>query len=573
MGHAARHIERLAPSSVCPPLGNIAAVRHLAGAAHPEDRAGRTFDCGANDGRWPDCAAENHHPHRRHDHTPAPLIALSPAMNLSLTSLEIAVVLLGIGFLLADLFKPCEHKSRVGFAAAAGLLIILIYSLSLDASITRYAFGHSYVMDTLALFFKRFFLLAAIFVLVMATQFTVCIRTGIVEYYCLMLFALAGMMFAASANDLAMLFVSLETITVSFYVLVSCHRQRTRSLEAGAKYLILGGLSSAVLVYGIALMYGASGTLSFQELHANSATLMDSTVFQAGLLMVLSAIGFKIATFPFQMWAPDVYEGAPAPTTAFLAVGSKAAGFVLLLRLFYCVLPDAGELWEHLMIALACITILYGNLCAIPQRNLKRLMGYSSIANAGYLLMGIAAMTKAGSTAILYYLCAYLFTVLAAFTVICHVVAETGSEDISALAGLNRRSPILAATLTLAMVSLAGIPPLAGFFGKFLLLMAVVEHGSRHFIYYGLAGVAVVGVVISIYYYMGVVRAIYWSEPPADVTPIRISLPNQLSIAVCVIAILILGLYPAPLMELAARAAKVLHLSQRTQRKIFKLVV
>lgn len=479
-------------------------------------------------------------------------------MNLMTISLEVLVVLLGLGFLLADFLVSPARKQRLGFVAAAALLVVFCFSLYLDGTPTRYAFGESYVLDSLALFFKRFFLLAAILVLIMATEFAVCIRTGITEYYSLCFFALAGMMFAASANDLAMLFVSLETITVSFYVLVSCHRRRVRSLEAGAKYLILGGLSSAVLVYGIALVYGASGTLRFAELAHKSGDLVGQPLFTLGLLMILGGLGFKISAFPFQIWTPDVYEGAPAPSTAFLAVGSKAAGFVLLLRLFYCVLPGVGQHWEQLVMVLAGITILYGNLCAIPQRNLKRLIGYSGIANAGYLLMGVAVMTQAGSTALVYYLCAYLFTVLAAFFAICHVIVRTGLEDLSGLAGLNRRSPLLALSMTFAMVSLAGIPPLAGFFGKFLLLKAVLEHAVIHPAYYWLAGVAVVGVVISIYYYFNVIRAIYWATPPADTSPILLTLPNRLAIIFCAGAILFLGLFPGPLIAMAEQAVSVL---------------
>src|SRR6266705_3757454 len=272
------------------------------------------------------------------------------------------------------------------------------------------------------------------------------------------------MMFAASANDFTMLFVSIELITVTFYVLTSFERNRSPSLEAGIKYLILGGLSSAFLVYGIALVYGVSNTMSFGELSTQGAGLAGKPIFRLGLLLVLAGIGFKIAAFPLQIWAPDVYQGSPAPTTAFLAVGSKAAGFVLLLRVLFSAVPDITAHWTKLLMTISAITILYGNLCAIPQRNLKRLLGYSSISNVGYMLLGVASLSQAGQSAVLYYLGGYLFTVLAAFTVICLVMRQVEGEDISALAGLNQRSPFLAVTMTLAMVSLDGIPPLAGFF-------------------------------------------------------------------------------------------------------------
>jgi NADH-quinone oxidoreductase subunit N len=259
-----------------------------------------------------------------------------------------------------------------------------------------------------------------------------------------------------------------------------------------------------------------------------------------------------------QMWAPDVYQGSPSPATAFLAVGSKAAGFALLLRVLFNAVPAIAEHWTKLLMAVSMVTILYGNLCAIPQRNLKRLLGYSSIANAGYLLMGVAVLSVEGKSAILYYLAGYLFTVLAAFLVICAVTRNAEGEDISILAGLNQRSPLLAATLTLAMMSLAGIPPLAGFFGKFLLLKAVVERGAANPMWYWLVGVALFGVVVSLYYYFGVIRAIYWSKSAEEMTAIRVSWPMKAAIAVCVLGMLYLGMFPNRAVSLADRAVAVL---------------
>jgi NADH-quinone oxidoreductase subunit N len=268
-----------------------------------------------------------------------------------------------------------------------------------------------------------------------------------------------------------------------------------------------------------------------------------------------------MAAVPFQIWAPDVYQGSPTPTTAFLSVGSKAAGVVLLMRLLGTAIPDLAFNLEKLLMAVAAGTILYGSLCAIPQRNLKRLLGYSSIASAGYLLLGFAVMNKAGSSAVLYYLAGYLFTVLAAFTVIAVVVQEAGAEDISSLSGLAQRSPLLAASLTLAMVSLAGIPPLAGFFGKFLILKAVIAEGIRWHAYYWLFAVAVLGVLISLCYYFNVVKAVYWSKGATDLSPISVSLPTKLALAVCIAGMLWLGLNPDGALELAVEAVKSLRLA------------
>jgi NADH-quinone oxidoreductase subunit N len=486
-------------------------------------------------------------------------------MNASLLSLEISVVGLGLVLMLADLFMPAERRHFIGYAAIAALGLLLATSLSGYGSCSLSgtgvtAFNGMFVEDALAVFFKRFFIIATILVLFMAVEFSDRIKVGISEYYSLIVFALAGMLFAASANDFVMLFVSIELITVTFYVLVSFQRSRLIALEAGVKYLILGALSSAFLVFGIALIWGTTGKLNFNELATVVPQFEDSKIFLLGVLLVLVGLGFKIAAFPFQIWTPDVYQGAATPSTAFLAVGSKAAGFVLLLRVLFTAVPSVTDHWANLLIIISGITILYGNLCAIPQRNLKRLMGYSSVAHAGYLLLGVAALSTSGQSAVLYYLSGYLFTVLAAFSVIVLVLRHTEVEDISALAGLNQRSPFLAASLTVAMVSLAGIPPMAGFFGKFLLLKSIIlqAQSTGNHGYYCLAFTAVAGVIISLYYYFGVVRAIYWSKDSADLSPIILSGPAKVSLCACLAGIFWLGMFPNTVLDLAVAAAQVL---------------
>jgi NADH-quinone oxidoreductase subunit N len=484
------------------------------------------------------------------------------AMNLSLISLEISVTALGIVVLLADLWLPPERKRVLGYVAAAALALLLFNSFTSHCSCARIgesAFGGMFVQDALSVFFKCFFLLAAILVLIMAVEFSDRIAAGISEYYSLIIFALSGMLFAASSNDFTMLFVSIELITITFYVLTSFQRARQVSLEGGIKYLILGALSSAVMVYGIALVWGTTGKFNFTELSQVSGQFLSNKLFLFGVLFVLVGLGFKIAAFPFQIWTPDVYQGAPTPTTAFLAVGSKAAGFVLLLRFLFAAIPSVTVHWMNLLIIISAITILYGNLCAIPQRNLKRLMGYSSIAHAGYLLMGVAALNEAGQSAVLYYLSGYLFTTVAAFSVIALVMRHLETEDISGLAGLSKRSPLLAATMTIAMVSLAGLPPLAGFFGKFLLLKAIIEQGAANHHYYWLAFVAIAGVIMSLYYYFGVVRAMYWSTENPSAEPIQISFPARIAVYVCIAGIFYLGLFPGKLLNATSNAVAVLN--------------
>lgn len=482
---------------------------------------------------------------------------------MNLIILEIAVVILAIAVLLGDLWTPAAQKRKLGYAAAGGLILIFIYSF-LSAPAPGSAFNNLLVVDGLALFFKRFFLVAAIMVIFIAIEFADRIETGIAEFYSLILFALTGMMFAASANDFVLVFVSLELVSVTFYVLNSFQRNRLASLEAGIKYLILSALSAAFLVFGIAFIFGTSGSTNFtaiRELLEAGPGFATTPAFVLGLLFVMVGLGFKIAAFPFQIWAPDVYQGSPAPATAFLAVGSKAAGIVLLLRVLFTAVPQVALHWEKLLIAISAITILYGNLCAIPQRNLKRLLGYSSIANAGYLLLGFAALNQSGFSAILYYLCGYLFTVLAAFMVITLVTRGRDTDDISVLAGLNQRSPLLATCLTLAMVSLAGIPPLTGFFGKFLLLKAVIEQGAHNSAYYWLVGIAILGVVMSLYYYFGVIRAIYWSKDPADLSPVNVSLPARAVLLVCAGGMLYLGLFPNRAVQQTQFAVQVLKIN------------
>lgn len=476
-------------------------------------------------------------------------------MNASLMSLEIWVIIIGLVLMLADIFVPAERRRFIGYAGVAALGVLLVMVLS--NAVTGTAFNNSFVQDGLSIFFNGFFIVAAMLVLFIAAEFQDRL-VGISEYYSLIVFALAGMLFASSANDFAMLFVSIELITVTFYVLVSYQRSKVTSLEAGVKYLILGALSSAFMVFGIALVWGTTGKLNFSDLAAVAGQYVTDKFFLLGVLLILVGLGFKIAMVPFQIWTPDVYQGAPAPTTAFLAVGSKAAGFVLLLRVLFTAVPAVTHQWANFLIVISGLTILYGNLCAIPQRNIKRLLGYSSIAHAGYLLLGVAALSASGQAAVLYYLAGYLFTVTAAFLVIALVLRHLDAEDISGLAGLNQRSPLLAATMTIAMVSLAGIPPLAGFFGKFLLLKAIIEQAPAHHGYYCLAFTALAGVVISLYYYFGVVRAIYWSKDTTDLSPIQLTAPAKAAVWACIIGIFWLGIFPNTVVNWANAAVQAL---------------
>ena len=461
-------------------------------------------------------------------------------MNCSLLKLEIATCGLAMLVLMLEAFVTRRDRRFLGYVGAAGLMAILAWSYcpSVYGGFTPGSgFGGMWVNDAAALFFKRLFLMATALVLVMSVGYARQLEGGAGEFFALLVFACTGMMLTASVNDFLMLFVALETVTMSFYILVAWLRRQQFSLEAGVKYLVLGALSSAFLVYGITFIYGTTGTTGFAGVAEFLKAGTASAPLKLGLLLVLAGLGFKIATVPFQAWVPDVYQGAPTPVTAFLAVGSKAAGFVLLLRvLFGALLPLKPE-WVLVIGALAGLSVLYGNLAAIPQRNVKRLLGYSSISHAGFLLLGVAAADAAGIGAVLFYLFAYLFTNLCAFTVLCCLAGSLPDDERENYAGLSQRSPLLAAAMTVALASLAGVPPMAGFFAKFLIFTAIV--GQKMWC---LTAIGAIGVVVSLYYYLGVVKTMYWQEP-RETGAITVAWPMRVLLWVTMAAVIGIGVF------------------------------
>ena len=478
-------------------------------------------------------------------------------MALGAVQLEALLVVLALATLLGDAFWPAVNKRSLGLGLAALVTLVLLYSFALPAEAGTHFHG-MYRLDALALYFKRLFLVATVMVLVMGAEFVERFELGVAEFYALVLLAATGMLLTAAVNDFILMFVALELVTITFYVLTSFLRRQVPSLEAGTKYLILGALSSGFTVYGIAYIFGTTGTTNFDTLAATLAKGAPGSAFTLGMLLVMTGLGFKIASVPFQIWAPDVYQGAPTPVTAFLAVGSKAAGFALLLRVLLVGLLPVSALWTLLVLVLAAATLLYGNLGALPQTNIKRLMGYSSIGHAGYMLMGIAAVNALGAGAVLFYLGQYAFTNLCAFLAIIAVTNVTKTDEIAGFAGLGRRSPLLGLALFAALMSLAGVPPLSGFFGKFQLFAAVIERAVTDWHYYVLATIGAVAVVISLYFYLNVARAIYLEEP-VDATPISVSGPLRVALWVCLAAIIGLGIFQRPLVEAAVTAAKVFH--------------
>jgi len=345
-------------------------------------------------------------------------------------------------------------------------------------------------------------------------------------------------MYLVSAIDFIFIFVALELVTVSFYVLVSFTRRNPTTLEAGTKYLVLSALSTAFLVYGISWIFGATGQTNLHRLAAALANAGGSSgAALLGIVFVLVALGFKIAAVPFQIWVPDVYQGAPTPVTAYLSVGSKAAGFVVLIRVLepFMNLPQT----QRLIFVIALLTLIYGNLAALPQTNMKRLLAYSSIAHAGYLLIGVICFDV---RAVTFYLVAYLLMTLLSFAVLIIVAQQTG-EEISDFDGLAKRSPFLAFAMLIGMVSLAGVPFTAGFLGKFYIFYAAVLQRQI-----ALVVVGVITVGCGFYYYLKVVRAMYWqSDSKTDAIPVNGF--SRVAISALIVATIWLGVYPQPILD------------------------
>jgi NADH-quinone oxidoreductase subunit N len=483
--------------------------------------------------------------------------------------LEALTVTLGLVILLAEAFVPSKRKSWVGFAGAIGLGLILIATFFAygpdakpDSAWAGWPLWNFYQFDQLARFFKIFALLTTALVLLMAVDYrkilsrfteTPTSEEGTGEFYSLPIFACAGMMWMASAKDLAGAFVALELVTITFYILVAYMRRNVGSLEAGVKYLILGALSTGFLVYGIAWVYGSTGTMRLDLIPASFAEIKNTIPLLFGIALVLVALGFKVGAVPMQMWIPDVYQGAPTPTTAFLSVGSKAAGFILLIRFLTPFLGEDSPVRSQvltILLILAGATLLYGNLAAIPQTNFKRLLAYSSIAHAGFLILALAAWAPGTASsissveAVSFYLATYLLMTLGVFFVLAQVRIHRDGEAITDFNGLGKTNPLLALAMTVLLAALAGVPLTAGFIGKFF----VFQLAAGAHLWAGLT-IAVIAAAAGFYYYFKTIRAIWWIEP-ADASPVVLPAISKVSIAALTTLTLIIGIYPYPILAL-----------------------
>ncbi len=409
-------------------------------------------------------------------------------------------------------------------------------------------FQHMLRADRYGLFFTIVICGAAALTLLMSVEFVREWRLPAGDFYTLVLLSTAGMVFLALANDLIVAFVALETMSVGVYVLAGLLRGDLRANEASMKYFLLGAFASGFLLYGMAFFYGATGSTRLDVIAEAIARRPTEPFLLLGLAFLLVGFGFKVALIPFQAWTPDVYEGAPTVVTAFMAVAVKAAAFAAFARVFAAGLPELAVHWTGLLSVLAALTMTVGNVVAVSQRSVKRMLAYSSIAHAGYALIGLVADSPAGGAALLYYLAVYTFMNVGAFGVLIALARRGESQDrLDDLAGVGFRHPLLAACMTVFLLSLAGVPPMAGFIGKFYLFTAAVDAGHT-----GLALIAVVNSVISVYYYLGPIVQMYLGERAGE-APALPARPWLLAcIALALVGTLYLGLFPAGTMQLAA---------------------
>ncbi len=459
-------------------------------------------------------------------------------------------LLAGLGLLLlaVDFTLPWKsRRARNGWLAAiavAGLAAVCATAIATQRGPAQSLYDDLLLVDRYALLFKALF---------MATgAATVLISAGYVyrrirhpgEFYAMVVFAVLGAGLMASAGELLTAYIAIELLTFCLYVLVALSRGDSRSPEAAAKYILLGAISSALMLFGIAVLYGATGLTAFEPLgQAIFERGLFGPTIALGLGLLFAGLGFKLSMAPFHLWAPDVYEGAPTPVTALVAVLSKAAAFALVLRLLSSTLAWSVDDWRLALALLAALTMTVGTLTALVQENIKRLLAYSSIAQVGFVLVGIVALNEAGANAVLLHLVGYAFTNLAAFAVVIIVETKTGKEDIAGYAGLAARSPFLAMVMASALFSLAGLPIFAGFITKFLLFTAAVEADLTW-----LMVVAVVNSLISLYYYIRVIREMYVS-PPQEAGRLPLSVAASLPVWALFAGTVLVGVYPAPFMD------------------------
>ena len=495
-------------------------------------------------------------------------------VDFSLFLPEFILTGLAMGVLALDFVLPEGRKHWLAYVSVAGVVAAMFAVLSL-AGTKEVLFGGLFYLDDYATFFKVFLLAVAAVMLLCSVDYVKKSLAHPGEYYGILIFSVMAMMVMVAAGELLTAYIALELFSFSLYILAGFSLTNPKSNEAGIKYILVGAFSTALMLYGISLIYGVLGTTTFTGMATALGAGPDLPVaFLAGLVLVIVGFGFKVTAVPFHMWAPDVYEGAPTPVTAYLSVASKAVSFALLLRLFAMGFAPAIDDWKGIVAGLAVVSIMIGNLVAIAQTNIKRMLAYSSIGQAGYLLLGVAALSPLASNGILFHLVAYSATNFAVFACVIAYQNMTGKEEISDYAGLYRTHPFMALVMSSALFSLAGLPIFAGFASKFYLFTGVAAEG----LLWGVA-VAALGSLISLYYYLMVIKTMYMDvgeaaqeAPHADVhapakvpvvsgasaeyRPLRLGQPMGIVLATLLIAIVVLGVYPQPLIDLIEKATQ-----------------
>jgi NADH-quinone oxidoreductase subunit N len=455
-----------------------------------------------------------------------------------------------------DLFV--RNKRALGFVALVGCAAALIATFDLYSAQPGWLFHRMIILDNFSLFFKVVALAAAILCIWMSLGSNEIKQVYQGEYYTLLLTCTLGMFFMASSSNLLMAYLSLELVSLTSYVLTGFLPRNRRSSEAALKYLIYGGVASGTMIYGMSWIFGMTGSLDYSALQvALGQPDVNKVALFIALIFIMAGFGYKIVFVPFHMWSPDVYQGAPTPFTAFLSVASNAAGIAIMIRFFFPgvsrMLPGgewtyvSGVEWPHVLLFLSMITMTVGNLCALNQRNLKRMLAYSGIAHAGYMLMGLAVLNNEGLSAILFYLVVYLIMNLGAFFVIGMIANLTGDEDIENYRGLAWRGAVVpAGCLTIFLLSLTGLPPFAGFIGKFFLFAAVLKEGGAFVI---LALVAVMNSVISLYYYAKVIKTMFLDAPSPEAKAVSVSTHDFTLLIPLTVLTVVFGIYFGPLLR------------------------
>src|SRR3989440_1174879 len=491
--------------------------------------------------------------------------------DLQLIAPELILTAIACLALVMEVILPYKLSKWTAYFSLGGIALALVslvaqfreqggtFSLSALQGVTAtdgfYGMVH---IDGFALVFRAIFLIAAALAVLIAMRYLDIEREQHGEYYALVLFATVGMMFLGSGYDLISLYISLELMAVTFYVLVAFTKRERRSNEAGMKYFLLGAFSSGILIYGMSLLYGVTGSTNLGDIGRGVATAPAALrpMLLLGMIALAAGLFFKIAAVPFHMWAPDAYEGAPTSVTAFLSTGSKAASFALYARIFFVALQPMQVDWAPLLGIVAALTIVVGNWAAITQENSKRLLAYSSISNAGYLLLGIIANNRYGNSGLVIYLLVYTLMNMGAFGVIISLRRRGIIGDhVDDMTGLAQKSPGLAAMMAIFMLSLGGLPGTGGFIGKYFLLWGLLNRGETDHKswYYWLAGWAVINIVVSFYYYIRFIRVMYLGDRVADEQPLTMSPALKTAMVAALVGIIVIGVYPQPFIVLAQK--------------------